>query len=136
VTQVLLRIFLFIHEWWRDGSMEQFHLSLALGVEVEEPEEEVIGSLILCQSVHPATDVHALDQLFADAAREVRLQHLDFPETTGTVCPNIYGVWFEPDAIMGPILDPAWLAALAPPGGGEVRVARLVTRRSRDQGFA
>ncbi len=83
----------------------------------------------------PATDARAFDQLFADAAREVRRQHWEFPDTTGTVCPNIYGVWFEPDAIMGPILDPAWLTALAPPDDGEVRVARLVTLRA-DEGFA
>jgi hypothetical protein len=107
-----------------------------LGIEIEEPEEEVIGSLILCQSLGPATDARAFDQLFADAAREVRHQHHEFPDTAGTVCPNIYGVWFEPRPIMGPILDPAWLAALASPGDGEVRLAQLVTLRSRDEGFA
>jgi hypothetical protein len=127
-------VFLFIHEWWRDGSVEQLHLSLALGVEVEEPEDEVIGSLILCRPVSRA-DGGAYDQLFADATRQVRSQHLKFPDTAGTVCPNVYGIWFEPDAVIGPILDPAWLAALAPPTDGEVRVARLVTLRSRDQGF-
>jgi hypothetical protein len=63
----------------------------------------------------------------------VRLRHWGFPDTAGAVCPNIYGVWFEPKAIMRPILDPAWLVALAPPGDGKVRVARLVTLR--DGGF-
>jgi hypothetical protein len=124
---------LFIHEWWRDGAAGRRILTLTLDVEVEELEDEVIGSLILCHPVSPATDVRIYDQLFADAAREVRLQHLEFPDTHGTVCPNVYGMWFEPNAIMGSILDPAWLAAMAPPRDGEARIARLVTLRPSDK---
>ncbi len=58
-------VFLFIYEWWRDGSVEQLYLALTLGIEVEEPEDEVIGSLILCRSLstlfHKYGDVFRAD---------------------------------------------------------------------------